>query len=61
MGGNTITPSFITDEMVVQHRKRLYTKSPDKYPQFASYGTSEENWYYISGQIVKYINGKRIN
>lgn len=20
-----------------------------------------ENWYYVSGQIVKYVNGKRIN
>lgn len=56
-----ITPSFISDEMVAQHRRRLYTKSPNLYPQFAEYGTSEENWYCVSGQIVKYVNGKRIN
>lgn len=56
-----VTPTFIDDAMCIQHRKRLYTKSPELYPQFAEYGTSEENWYYISGQIVKYVNGKRIN
>lgn len=56
-----IRPPFITDELCIQHRKRLYTKSPELYPQFAEYGTSEENWYYLSGQIVKYVNGKRIN
>lgn len=55
-----ITPSFISDEMVAQHRRRLYTKSPNLYPQFAGYGTSEENWYVIDGQIVKYVNGKRV-
>lgn len=55
-----ITPPFISDEMVIQHRKRLYTKSPELYPQFAKYGKSEENWCVIDGQIVKYINGKRI-
>lgn len=58
---DTIRPSFITDELCIQHRRRLYAKSPELYPQFAKYGKSEENWYYINGQIVKYINGKRIN
>ena len=28
--------------------------------KFAEYGTSEENWYFVDGQIVKYINGKKI-
>lgn len=54
-------PDFITDELCDQHKRRLYTKSTELYPQFAEYGTSEENWYYVSGQIVKYVNGKRIN
>lgn len=58
---NKIIPNFIDNAMCIQHRKRLYTKSPELYPQFAGYGTSEENWYVIDGQIVKYINGKRIN
>lgn len=55
-----IQPTFIS-LMCIQHRKRLYTKSPELYPQFAEYGTSEENWYYVENQIVKYVNGKRIN
>lgn len=56
-----LTPPFLTDEFCDQHKRRLYTKAPKLYPQFAEYGTSEENWYVIDGQIVKYINGKRIN
>lgn len=56
-----VRPSFITNEICDQHKRRLYTKAPELYPQFAKYGTSEENWYVIDGQIVKYVNGKRIN
>lgn len=58
---NKLTPSFINEEMCIQHRKRLYTKSPELYPQFAKYGTSEENWYFVNGELLKYKNGKRIN
>lgn len=58
---NNVRPSFITNELCDQHKRRLFSKSPELYPQFASYGTSEEDWYYVSGQIVKYVNGKRIN
>ncbi len=55
-----IRPDFITDELCDQHKRRLYTESPDKYPQFEIYGKSYENWYSINGNIIKYINGKRI-
>lgn len=58
---NKTCPKFITHELCDQHKCRLYSKSPKLYPQFAEYGTSEENWYVIDGKIVKYINGKRIN
>lgn len=58
---NKITPPFIDEPMQIQHRRRLYTKAPELYPQFEKYGKSEENWYVVDGQIVKYINGKRIN
>lgn len=58
---NKTCPQFITTELCYQHRRRLYSKSPELYPQFAEYGTSEENWYYVGNQIVKYVNGKRIN
>lgn len=53
-------PEFINEEFCIQHRRRLYTKAPELYPQFAEYGISEENWYFIDGKLVKYINGKRI-
>lgn len=55
-----IIPRFITDDMVTQHRRRLYTKSPELYPQFAEYGKSEENWYFVDGKLLKYINGKQV-
>lgn len=58
---NKLTPSFIDSEMVAQHRKRLYSKSPELYPKFAEYGTSEVNYYYVDGELLKYLNGKRIN
>lgn len=55
-----IRPSFLTDDFCDQHKRRLFTKSPDKYPQFAEYGTSEENWYFVDCELLKYVNGKRI-
>jgi hypothetical protein len=57
---NGCTPPFLTSDFCDQHKRRLYTKAPELYPQFASYGKSDENWYFVDGQIVKYINGKRI-
>jgi len=53
-------PPFLTVDFCDQHKRRLYTKAPELYPQFAEYGTSDENWYFVDGEIVKYINGKRI-
>ena len=57
---NKIRPPFLVKEFCNQHRRRLYTKSPDFYAQFAKYGESEENWYYVNGEILRYVNGKRI-
>lgn len=55
-------PDFLNNkELLDAHKRRLFTKAPNLYPHFASYGTSEENWYCVSGQIVKYVNGKRVN
>ena len=53
-------PKFLTKSFCAQHRRRLYTKSPELYPQFAKYGISEENWYYVNGKLVRYINGRKI-
>ncbi len=55
-----IRPPFLTESFCDQHKRRLYTKAPELYPQFAEYGKSDENWYFVDGEIVKYINGKRI-
>lgn len=56
-----IRPFFLDwDELIIQHRKRLYSKSPDKYPQFAEYGTSDINYYVVDGELLKYKDGKRI-
>lgn len=53
-------PSFLTKDFCDQHKRRLYTKAPDLYPQFAAYGKSEENWYVVDGKLLKYINGKQV-
>lgn len=55
-----IRPPFLTDDFCNQHKKRLYTKSPESYQEFAEYGETEENWYVLDGQIVRYIGGKRV-
>lgn len=55
-----IKPFFLTDEFCNQHKRRLFTKSPKLYPQFAQYGKSDVNWYYVNNKIVKYKNSKQI-
>lgn len=57
---NKITPNFITTELCDQHKRRLYTKAPELYPQFEKYGTSEINLYFVNGDLLKYKDGKRI-
>lgn len=51
-------PHFLTDSFTHQHRKRLYTKYPLYYNQWAELGTSDENWYYVNGEWRIYINGR---
>ncbi len=53
-------PPFLTDSFCDQHKRRLYTKAPELYPQFAELGTSDENWYFVDGRIIKYKDGKQI-
>lgn len=53
-------PKFITEELCIAHRRRLYTKNKQHYKQFANLGESEVNIYYVDGEYVKYVNGKRI-
>lgn len=57
---DAIRPPFVTDDFCRQHARRLYTKAPELYPQFAALGTSMENWYVVEGNLLRYVNGKRI-
>ena len=57
---NLVRPKWMTDELCDQHKRRLYTKAPYRYPQFAELGESLENWYVVEGELKKYINGKII-
>lgn len=55
-----ITPDWHTQRYYDNMKARLYTKNPQHYAQFAEYGKSEENWYFVDGEWRKYVNGKRI-
>lgn len=55
-------PMFHTQEYFDQMKRRLYTKDPVYYEQWAHLGESEDNWYWSpsEGKFIKYRNGKRI-
>ena len=57
-----IRPHFHTQDFFDQMKRRLYTKNPEHYAQFADYGKSNENWYWspVEYKIIKYVNGKRV-
>jgi hypothetical protein len=55
-------PAWHTQEYYDQMKRRLYTKDPEHYKQWAHLGESQENWYWSEkeGAFIKYVNGKRI-
>lgn len=55
-------PPFHTEEFFNQMKRRLYTKNPVHYAQWAELGVSEENWYWSPREqkIIKYVKGKRV-
>ena len=55
-------PKWHTPEYYNQMKRRLYSKNPEHYKQWAHLGTSLENWYWSQeeNRFIKYINGKRI-
>ncbi len=55
-----LTPDFITEEFMDQHKRRLYTKNPTHYAQWAELGASHRNWFSVDGEIWVYENGKRV-
>ena len=54
-------PPFHTEEFFNQMKRRLFTKAPFLYSQWAGLGTSEQNYYWSPSEqkIIKYVNGKR--
>ena len=54
------TPEWHNEEYYNQMKRRLYTKNPEHYKQWADLGESQENWYFVDGVWRKYVNGKRI-
>lgn len=58
---DAITPPFLTDEFCKHHQCRLFTKDPEWYRDFFTHcKESDENWYFVDGELLRYANGKRI-
>lgn len=55
-----ITPAFHTPEFIKQMKRRLYTKNPEHYKEWADLGTSEDNYYWSPTRKawLIYRNGK---
>lgn len=58
----SIKPPFHTQEYFSQMKRRLYTKNPEHYKQWAYLGKSDVNWYWSQkeNKFIRYRNGKRI-
>ena len=56
------TPEWHCEEYYINMKRRLYTKNPEYYKQWAHLGESQENWYWspTENKFIKYVNGKRI-
>ena len=58
-----IAPTFHTPTFVENMKRRLYTKNPEHYKQWAEYGTSDENFYWSPTQQkwLVYRDGKLLH
>ena len=54
-----IKPHFICDELIINFKRRLYTKDPEFYAKWKDLGKSEINYYFVDGNWLKYENGKK--
>ena len=54
-------PSFHDTDFFDNMKRRLYSKDNKHYKQFAYLGESEENHYFVNGELRVYINGKRVD
>ena len=57
-----ITPAFHTPTFVENMKRRLYTKNPEYYKQWAEFGESQDNYYWSPTQQkwLVYRDGKLI-
>ena len=57
-----ITPAFHTPEFIKQMKRRLYTKNPEHYKQWAEFGESQDNYYWSPTKRawLMYRNGKHL-
>ena len=57
-----LRPEWHCAEYYINMKRRLYSKNPEHYKQWAHLGTSLANWYWSQEEnmFIKYINGKRI-
>ena len=57
-----ITPAFHTPTFVENMKRRLYTKNPEYYKQWAEFGESQDNYYWSPGKRawLMYRNGKHL-
>ena len=53
-----VKPEFLCQALYNNFKKRLYTKDPLFYKEFAEYGTTEANYYYVDNQWIKYENNR---
>ena len=55
-----ITPAFHTEKFLTQMKRRLYTKNPEHYKQWAEFGESQDNYYWSPTRRawLMYRNGK---
>ena len=45
-----ITPEFHTEKFLIQMKRRLFSKNPEYYKQWESFGPSDEDWYWSPTQ-----------
>lgn len=55
----SLKPSFLCEELYNNFKKRLYTKNPEYYKKFESFGKTEANYYFVDGNWLKYENGNK--
>lgn len=55
-----IRPPFHTEEYFNNMKSRLYAKDQVHYAEYAEYGVSDTNMYFVDGEWRYYKNGKRV-